>query len=99
MHLHPIYEPDRIPPMIRQTLDDYGKRGLPPGDCLRAVLCGDLFLAFARADDETSTAMPAIIVYITERLPAGSFGNYALVADWIAARKAERQAIGPGGRR
>lgn len=89
--LHPIYDPDRIPPMIRESLDCYAKHGVPPGDCLRAILSGDLFLAYARADDETSSAMPAIVRYVEERLPAGSFGSRELVADWLATRLSERR--------
>lgn len=90
--MHPIYDPDRVPPLIRETLDDYGKHGTPPGDCTRAILCGDLYLAYARADDETASSMPAIVRYIEERLPAGSFGSRELVADWLATRLSERRA-------
>ncbi len=87
--MHPIYDPDRIPPLTRQTLDDYAKHGMQPGDCLRAVLAGDLFAAFARADDLTAAAMPAIVVYV-RRLPAAAWGSYQVVQAWIDARAAER---------
>ena len=95
--MHPIYATDRIPPVTRQTIDDYSKHGLQPGHCVRAILAGDLFMAFERADDETASAMPAIVAYV-RRLPAGAFGSYRAVQDWLDARTAERAAAAGSGR-
>lgn len=79
----PPTSPDRIPPAIRSGLDRYAKDGIRPGDCLYAILCGDLFGAFARADPETRDAMPAIVVHIENRLP-GACGGEDVVERWIA---------------
>lgn len=91
---HPLYDPDLIPPRIREALDDYGKHGLETGSCMRAVLEGKLFEAFAAADYATIAAMPSIVIYVTTRLPQGSWGSPAIVARWLADRLAERTARG-----
>ena len=75
---------ERIPEDTRRTLDDYAGVGLPPGDCMRAVLSGDLFQAFARADAVTVAALPAIVTYVVSRMPSGSWGSHEIVSRWIA---------------
>lgn len=80
----PPTSPDRIPPAIRASLDRYASAGIRTSDCLRHILAGDLFSAFARADAETSAAMPAIVAYIAIRLPAACHGSEELVEAWIA---------------
>lgn len=73
-----------IPAAQRQSLDSYAQHGLPPGHCLRAVLAGDLFSAFSRADPEVQAAMPAIVAHVRNNLPGGSWGSYEIVDRWIA---------------
>lgn len=77
-------DPARIPPAIREGLDRYHRGGIRPGHCLMAILVGDLFEAFRRADPETSAAMPAIVAYIRGELPVDSWGTDGLVGRWIA---------------
>jgi len=79
-----LISPDLIPPQTRQSMDDYAAHGLQPGQCLRAVLAGDLFEAMSRADDEILLALPAIVTYIRSSLPAGCWGSQARVQAWIA---------------
>lgn len=50
----PATVPERIPAMIRRTLDDYATHHLPPGQCIAAVLAGDLFGAMRHMDAETA---------------------------------------------
>lgn len=88
--MHPIYDHDRIPPMVRQTLDDYGKHGLQPGAGVRAILAGDLFGAIARVDVDTMAALPAIVTYVERFLPRNSYGTSERVDAWIAERATER---------
>lgn len=90
--MHPLCDPGRIRPHTKQTLDDYGKHGLPPGDCLRAVLNNDLIGAYRRADDDTMASMPAIVWYVINRLPRGCYGSEAAVEMWIEERRAARDA-------
>ena len=80
-----------IPPAIRAGLDRY-QLGIPTGDCLRAILSGDLYAAFARADPDTTAAMPAIVGYIVRHLPTASYGDPKRVAVWLARHAAELAA-------
>jgi hypothetical protein len=77
--------PDRIPPAIRASLDLYATEvRIRPGHCVSAILAGDLYGAFARADPETRDAMPAIVAYIHSQLPAACHGSEDAVDRWIA---------------
>lgn len=78
--LHPL-DPSRIPPAIRAGLDRYAN-GIMPGDCLRAILAGDLYGAFTRADPDTAAAMPAIVAFVVGTL-AAPYGTYERLHDWI----------------
>lgn len=80
--LHPL-DPARIPPAIRAGLARYANAGIRPGDCMYAVLAGDLFAAWARADPDTWEAMPAILTFIINDLGAPC-GDYLVVDRWIA---------------
>lgn len=80
----PLTSPDRVPATIRKSIDDYAAHGLQPGQCLRAVLAGDLFEAMSRADDETMLALPAIVTYIRSSLCTACWGSREIVARWIA---------------
>ena len=80
----PLTSPDRIPPDARRALDDYAAHGLQPGQCLRAVLAGDLFEAMSRADDETMLALPAIVTYSRSSLSTACWGSREIVARWSA---------------
>ena len=90
-----IPDPDLVPTYLRESLDLYAERGIPPGGCLLALLSGDLSDAFARADPITTAAMPAIASYIVNRLPRDSYGGPEIVAEWIARHRARgREQIG-----
>lgn len=90
--MNPLYDPGRIPTLTKQSLDDYAKHGIPTGDFLRAVLAGDLFAAFHRADPQSTAAIAAIVWYVQNRLPRGCYGSEAAVEAWISERRAERLA-------
>jgi len=79
----------RIPPAIRAGLDRYAEHGLRGGNTLHAILCGDLFGAFARADPETQAAMPAIVAYVVNDFFA-PYGSAASVEAWIAQHTRRR---------
>lgn len=72
-----------VPPAIAAGLDRYAQHAIPPGDCLRHVLEGDLFGAFARADPTTAAAMPAIVAAITSRLHSSTWGSPEAVSRYI----------------
>ncbi len=75
---------------LRESLARYLSDGIPTGDCLRAILCGDLFVAFARADQETAAQMHEIVAEIETTLPPASYGSCAQVGLWIAKHNARR---------
>lgn len=79
-----VLSPDRVPPAIRLRLDMYATMRVGPGHCVAAILAGDLYGAFARADPETRDAMPAIVAYIHSQLPAACHGSEDAVERWIA---------------
>lgn len=82
----PLTSPDRIPPILRQSIDDYRDHGLRPDQFLCAVLAGDLFGAMARADEPSMLALPAIVTWIRSELPDAAMGSYASVDGWIKRR-------------
>lgn len=88
-----VYQPSNIPGPIKAGLDRYSEHGIRPGDCLFAILCGDLFMAFARADPTTTHAMPAIVAWISTHLPEEAWGNSAHVESWIAAGLDKRRKL------
>lgn len=90
--MNPLYDPGRLDPRIKQSLDDYGKHGIPTGDFLRAVLSNDLFGAFHRADPVSTATIAAIFWYVTNRLPPGCYGSEAAVDAWLEEHRARRRA-------
>ncbi len=79
-----------VPKNIRHAIDRYVLQGIPPGDCTRAILAGDLFAAFSRADPMTTAAMAAIVWYVQTELPPGCWGSYELVDEWILTYRGAR---------
>jgi hypothetical protein len=84
------FNPNRIPPCVRSALDNYRLHGLWPGDTTHRLLTGDVFGAFARADDETRAAMPAILEYIARNMPTEAFGTPVRVRTWMDSQAAAR---------
>lgn len=84
----PDVGPEAVPPRLKRSLDDYAMHGLRTGDCLYAVLCNDLRMAFARADHEVAAAMPAILAYVNATLPCSSWGSAAAVEGWLRKNRA-----------
>lgn len=85
-------DPDRIPPTVRYAIDSYQMHGLWPGDTMHALLSGDAFTAFRRADNETRGALPAVIAYIDRTVHPMAYGSPVKVRDWLALRAAARSA-------
>lgn len=88
-----VTSPDRIPPAVRQELDDYASVGARPSQIVRVILEGCLFDVFAfagfhwHANDEHAEvliALPAIVDYIREALHASIYGSPEAVSRWIA---------------
>lgn len=86
--------PNFCPLRVQSSLEAY-VRGLPPGDFIRAVLSNDLNEAIARADDVNIHALPHIVAYVREHLPALSWGSKANVDRWL---KRTRSGVNTDGR-
>lgn len=89
------FSPDNCPEHLRAALERYAEHGIPPGDCLRAVLANDLQGAFARADVVTARAMPAIVSYVYNHLPHNSHGSYDIVDQYVTVVRYARRKEQP----
>ena len=87
-----VTSPERIPPAVRQEIDDYASVGAAPSMVVRRILEGDLFGAFWWASlaggtievaTEVLQAMPAIVAYIREALRASIYGSPEAVTRWM----------------
>ena len=73
---------DRIRPQIRAALDRWAEKGGSTGSFIQAVLSNNLVDAVGRADDENLVALPAIVAYVYNELPSGSWGSPSKVKSW-----------------
>lgn len=80
-----------LPDHLRESLDAYISTGRPTGGFLEACICNELTLAIARADDESLRAIPAVVGYLYNRAPMGSWGNRACMETWLEEKRIERQ--------
>jgi hypothetical protein len=88
-------DPSLCPARVQSSLEAY-VRGLPPGDFVRAVLSNDLNEAIARADDVNIHALPHIVAYCRERLPAVAWGSSERVNRWLSkGRDSTRTELPP----
>lgn len=71
-----------IPQRFRDSLGRWQHRGILPGGFLAAVLRGDLFDAFNRADAKSRPLIQKIASYIQRELPAGCYGSQANMDRW-----------------
>jgi len=81
------------PAGIVAGIDRYCLGVASDNSCLRSILQGDLFGAFARADPDTAAAMGAIVMYISRRLPSSTYGSPEAVSRYLEqARRALEDA-------
>lgn len=73
----------QCPQHIRESIDAYVEQGRATGGFLRAVLENDLRGAIGRADEINLAALPHIVAYINERVPAIATGSAQLVDAWL----------------
>jgi hypothetical protein len=64
-----------IPAHTKAALDRYVEHKMLPGGFLMAVLTNDLFGAVGRADSENLAALPDIVRYVYNQMPADSWGS------------------------
>ena len=72
-----------IPAHTKAALDRYVNHKILPGGFLMKVLSNDLFGAVAQADSENAAALPEIVKYIYNQLPANAWGSQDLVYKFV----------------
>jgi hypothetical protein len=72
-----------IPSHTKAALDRYVNQKYLPGGFLMAVLSNDLFGAVGRADSENLAALPDIVKYVYNQMPANSWGSQELVYKFV----------------
>lgn len=79
-----------LPERFRPGIERYLKYGVVPGDFLTAVLCNDLFGAFAKADDQSLVELHGLVGWCYHELPHDAWGSRERVIAYRAAREAAR---------
>ena len=74
---------NNIPELTLGGLDRYVNNKIAPGGFLTAVLCNDLFGAFAKADNWNQAAMFDICRYIYNDLPSVCWGSKEKMEAWL----------------
>ena len=72
-----------IPERTLEGLKRYVKDKIPPGGFLTAVLENNLLNSFQRADGENRQAIPEIVYYVHNHLPANCWGSPKTVDKWL----------------
>ena len=72
-----------IPSHTKAALDRYVNQKYLPGGFLMAVLSNDLFGAVGRADSENLAALPDIVKYVYNHMPADSWGSVDKVYKFV----------------
>jgi hypothetical protein len=72
-----------IPAHTKAALDRYVNHKILPGGFLMKVLSNDLFGAVGQADSENAAALPEIVKYIYNHLPANAWGSQDLVYKFV----------------
>jgi hypothetical protein len=73
-----------IPRAIKQQIDDYIDYGVLPSDFLSAMLCNNIRLAVAHADDFNKSALFDIVIYLENFMPNMAWGSAERVEKWLA---------------
>lgn len=73
-----------LPEHMRDGARRYIENGIEPESFLTAVICNDLYAAFAKADHENRKAMLAWVRFFHFEAPAECFGTRADMQAWIA---------------
>jgi hypothetical protein len=79
-----LFDVTLIPPRTVERLNAYVFDHVDPGGFLEAVLTNNLKEAFQTADDGNLSALPAIVSFMYNHMPARSHGSKERVAAWLA---------------
>lgn len=72
-----------VPPPTATELTKYVVDHTTPGGAMRAIISGDLFEAYHRADDATWEALDAIMEFLWTSVPEPCVGSREKMLAWI----------------
>lgn len=72
-----------IPDHMKESFREYLINGVPVGHFLTALLCGNLFETYARADEDNQKHVYDYVFFLYNYAPAGAFGDTERVEEWI----------------
>ena len=81
-----------IPERMRPDLLRYVRDGIKPGRFLQAVICNNLSLTVAHADEENVVLLPAYMGFFYWHAPSECSGSKEKMEAWIEAKQKERDA-------
>lgn len=79
----------RIPKYTIESIQEYVKNKVPPGDFLRAVFENNLTEAFGRADKDNLENLFQIVAYLYNEVNSACWGTPQKVKDWLESREKE----------
>ena len=82
---------DLAPVQIIESLERYRDNGVPSGDFLQAVLENNLCNSMGRADADNLLALPDIVAWVYNRMPASAWGSPEKYRKWIERKTKERE--------
>lgn len=74
----------RIPEHMRNGMQLYIEKGIPPEDFLYAILSNDFMAAAGQADDINQKCLFEWASFVYNELPMNCHGNKKMVDEWIA---------------
>jgi len=79
-----MYNYEKIPEHIRESVKGYVEKGIPVGSFLTAVICNDLRESFAMADDINRDRMFDIVSFFYNEPPITCWGSRENMDKWIS---------------
>jgi hypothetical protein len=71
-----------IPGHTQSAMESYVERKLYPGSFLTAVLSNNLVNAVSKADSSNLAALPLIVKFMYNRMPAACWGSEEKIHNW-----------------
>lgn len=79
-----------IPVTTINSLRNYLRHGISPGDGIKAVLSGELYNAARRLDGDNWAALRELIQFVQCHMPIASYGDRRAIAEWIDSAQLRR---------
>lgn len=79
-----LVEAIQVPPLIKNAIDNYVAGRHRPGGFVVSVLKNDLKGACARGDYASLRALPVIVAYCYNEIPAPCWGSHEIVEAWVS---------------